>query len=814
MMAFMMAFSTLSMSAQAADTMPDTFVEETLNDGCDDGCEGHEGHEDHEELEAQEEQGGSEEGAEAEQSGEQPDEESGNEEGDPETSEEAEEKEPLIIESKVRTAAPKRTLNTASVTESRVKLTTTFDGYTGSATYTAYNAQNAVLDSKTVTGTSTVSLYLPTNQPIRIVCELSGEGSEHAVQTIKSVSGTLNAANYSLYITITYKAPCTHTATRTDRVEPTYKTTGYKKVICDSCGKIISTEVLPKLSCPHSQTKELVIVPATDKVAGMKKIMCADCGAFIRNEEIPKTAHVHDYEEGTIPASCSEDGYTYKYCITCGESEAVETIPKLSHEWGEGKITVEATCETEGVKTFTCSKCGTVKTEPVASLGHDYTETELKEATCKEDGYRVVTCNNCGDTKRTVIPKTSVHDWSGKYTVTKEATCSEAGTKELRCKVCNKVLKELEISKLSHKYSWVTTKEATKDADGLKEEKCSLCGDVRNSEVIPKIKEECTHPFPRRKVQVTAPTCSQREVVNIYCNECGELISENIMLNFDPDNHTEFEEKITTPATYKADGVKTFTCKECGYKYTEAIPKLECTHPTTCIYGDPATGKTYSKCTICDELIEEIQTPTCNHIGYALKEVVVTPADSDTWGEYNYVCSNCGEVRETKRVHPYSAYTLTNQKGEEVTIYGWFDDDYAQQVIAMTNEYRKENGLNELVYNSQTQEASNIRALEACISFSHTRPNGEHWNTVTELWKYGGENLGSGQNSPEKIMTGWKNSEGHNKNLLYGKESGQTPFKGISVSCFHRFMFNSTYRPSIPSETYSWSQQFTFYEYK
>ena len=107
----------------------------------------------------------------------------------------------------------------------------------------------------------------------------------------------------------------------------------------------------------------------------------------------------------------------------------------------------------------------------------------------------------------------------------------------------------------------------------------------------------------------------------------------------------------------------------------------------------------------------------------------------------------------------------------------------------LTNKYRQSNGLNSLNYTSGLQSASDLRAVESVVSFSHTRPDGTRWNTVTAQWSSGGENLAAGQKSAERAMQAWKASEGHNRNLLYGRETGQSPFRGISVSCFHAFAY-------------------------
>nr|MCR4962035.1 CAP domain-containing protein [Lachnospiraceae bacterium] len=141
------------------------------------------------------------------------------------------------------------------------------------------------------------------------------------------------------------------------------------------------------------------------------------------------------------------------------------------------------------------------------------------------------------------------------------------------------------------------------------------------------------------------------------------------------------------------------------------------------------------------------------------------------------------------------------------------EGEYYTEVFNQLNDYRAANGLNRLHYNTSLQYAANTRALEASFYFEHTRPNQERWNTVCPEWKYGGENIASGQSTPTNVMNAWKNSEGHNRNMLYGLESGQKPFAGVSIGVFHRYLFTSAVRPSIPNEVITWSQNFTFYEY-
>ncbi|MBR3289759.1 MAG: hypothetical protein IKI63_03160, partial [Clostridia bacterium] len=92
------------------------------------------------------------------------------------------------------------------------------------------------------------------------------------------------------------------------------------------------------------------------------------------------------------------------------------------------------------------------------------------------------------------------------------------------------------------------------------------------------------------------------------------------------------------------------------------------------------------------------------------------------------------------------------------------------QVIALVNQRRAEAGLPALKPNTRLQEAAQIRALELRELFSHTRPNGEACFTVFEQlgidYAYVGENIAYGYMTPEAVMEGWMNSEGHRKNIL------------------------------------------------
>ncbi|MCD7738462.1 MAG: CAP domain-containing protein [Lachnospiraceae bacterium] len=106
--------------------------------------------------------------------------------------------------------------------------------------------------------------------------------------------------------------------------------------------------------------------------------------------------------------------------------------------------------------------------------------------------------------------------------------------------------------------------------------------------------------------------------------------------------------------------------------------------------------------------------------------------------------------------------TITIQTSTEA-VTGTFHYEEAYRVLAMVNEHREEIGVSPLTWDEDMKEAARIRAAEATLSWSHTRPNGEPWYTVSSLVK--GENLAKGYNSAEDVFTAWMESEGHRENM-------------------------------------------------
>lgn len=84
----------------------------------------------------------------------------------------------------------------------------------------------------------------------------------------------------------------------------------------------------------------------------------------------------------------------------------------------------------------------------------------------------------------------------------------------------------------------------------------------------------------------------------------------------------------------------------------------------------------------------------------------------------------------------------------------------------LINKEREKENLNPIEWNEELYETAKIRAKEASITWSHTRPNGEEWFTVNPDIMYG-ENLAKGYYNINSVVKAWMQSESHKENILY-----------------------------------------------
>lgn len=101
---------------------------------------------------------------------------------------------------------------------------------------------------------------------------------------------------------------------------------------------------------------------------------------------------------------------------------------------------------------------------------------------------------------------------------------------------------------------------------------------------------------------------------------------------------------------------------------------------------------------------------------------------------------------------------------ENRNITGYFSTGNAGDLL---NNYRLSNNLNILEKDEQLNNLAKARAIEISASgcFSHDRPDG---NSILTVSYCNGENIamGTGNFDAEAAFNGWKNSQGHNENML------------------------------------------------
>lgn len=86
------------------------------------------------------------------------------------------------------------------------------------------------------------------------------------------------------------------------------------------------------------------------------------------------------------------------------------------------------------------------------------------------------------------------------------------------------------------------------------------------------------------------------------------------------------------------------------------------------------------------------------------------------------------------------------------------------EILRQVNEYRANYGLGSLSRSAELDRAAALRASEIAKVFSHTRPDGSSWSTVSDIAR--GENIAKGYRTADKAMAAWMTSSGHRANIL------------------------------------------------
>ncbi len=268
----------------------------------------------------------------------------------------------------------------------------------------------------------------------------------------------------------------------------------------------------------------------------------------------------------TVAATCTTAGSTKTVCDDCGETIKTEPIAALGHKWDEGKV-VAATCAAGGYTLKTCTVCGAQQqTDLTEALPHAWKNTTTVAPTCTTEGYTLQTCEACGATRDTNIVAAKGHEWENKE---EAATCGTAGRTYQECSVCHDI-RNVAVIPATGNHTWTPGKvtPATCVVDGYTEYTCSGCGATKKE--VTEVAEG--HKWKNLPVLREEATCTTDGYTYVECENCDERQTIDMI----PATGHTYEWKVTA-LTCTTDGSLTGTCKDCGDKTTitaDAYAKL------------------------------------------------------------------------------------------------------------------------------------------------------------------------------------------------------------------------------------------------
>lgn len=98
--------------------------------------------------------------------------------------------------------------------------------------------------------------------------------------------------------------------------------------------------------------------------------------------------------------------------------------------------------------------------------------------------------------------------------------------------------------------------------------------------------------------------------------------------------------------------------------------------------------------------------------------------------------------------------------------------DFEKQVLSLVNQERQNAGLEPLAWNDNLAGVARAHSKDMGVRnfMSHTNPDGlspfDRLKNAGISYSRAAENIAAGQTTPESVMQGWMNSEGHRNNIL------------------------------------------------
>jgi len=362
-------------------------------------------------------------------------------------------------------------------------------------------------------------------------------------------------------------------------------------------------------------------------------------------------------EEGKSPAS-----------VPALPTKAPDAAGHYSYAWDTDPTTATISADT----TFT-AKLTTTPHNPQTL------ESNIVDATCDKDGSKTVTtsCSDCGyviSENNVVIPATG-HKW-GEWK--HDAATAEASATHTRVCANDASHKETKACDFTAK----VTQNQTADQPEITTYTCKDCGYSYTEETKPALGHTHNYGAP-----VADYTSGEAFVESKDYTHTATCTGEGTCSQPTKTDKCTFDNGVETKAaTCTEDGVKTFTCTECGGTYTVAIPATG--HAWGQWKHDAATAEAEATHTrVCANDASHKETKACDFTAKVTQEATLDQAEITT-----YTCKDCG-YSYTKETAPALAgvtVTVNAVENGSVTLAG-------QDVTAGGSKKFAENGTYTLV---------------------------------------------------------------------------------------------------------------------
>ena len=362
-------------------------------------------------------------------------------------------------------------------------------------------------------------------------------------------------------------------------------------------------------------------------------------------------------EEGKSPAS-----------VPALPTKAPDAAGHYSYAWDNDPTTATISADT----TFT-AKLTTTPHNPQTL------ESNIVDATCDKDGSKTVTtsCSDCGyviSENNVVIPATG-HKW-GEWK--HDDSTAKAESKHTR--ICENDATHTDSAACN--FTSQVTQNQTADQPEITTYTCKDCGYSYTEETKPALGHTHNYGAP-----VADYTSGEAFVEGKDYTHTATCTGEGTCSQPTKTDKCTFDNGVETKAaTCTEDGVKTFTCTECGGTYTVAIPATG--HAWGQWSHDAATAEADATHTrVCANDASHKETKACDFTAKVTQEATLDQAEITT-----YTCKDCG-YSYTKETAPALAgvtVTVNAVENGSVTLAG-------QDVTAGGSKKFAENGTYTLV---------------------------------------------------------------------------------------------------------------------